>query len=585
MKDSFDDKLKASRRTLIVRIAYAVATIVAFLVIGLKGGEKDATLIFLEVIVTLLIIAATEIVLNALKVEEMEKALGKIRSSYQAIQEHLLHQDTIQPELKPPLELISKSYKAAMDDHLTLFGILAKVELESAKETISSLGNGRYKLRRQPARMVHSSWQPMIDLAERGDLIIATSDVTETWWEQNKEWEKSNRDLINRGIGTIRIFFVRSQDDYDAMKGTMGEQSKLGIQVNYAFVDDITRIGKKTRDFMLVKSRIADVNNPINAGKRIEGGVALGEQHLLNDRTDWESLTMTDDSVAIQEAADDITAYIRASRRFEDDRWVADFFDADLHQIMASKDLETTAEVSGLTSLIECASGRKYLDLGAGYGRMAVPLVMDNDVTVVAVEQSQDLLDEMDREFDRQVTNAALKGLSPKGQLIPKHLDIRNLLAEKDMAPASFDGAFSIFDSFGYYQSEKDDMKILEVTANLLKPGGILVLDLINPRQVHKRTGLREWGRGVSSFAYFDKDRNRFLESYVIKNSIFKFKPLISLRIYGLNEIVERLNHAGFDCSSGKYSRYGSLTLPLRAYDDHSSRLIIVARKKNKQSP
>jgi len=113
----------------------------------------------------------------------------------------------------------------------------------------------------------------------------------------------------------------------------------------------------------------------------------------------------------------------------------------------------------------------------------------------------------------------------------------------------------------------------------LLKPGGVLILDLINPRQVHNREGVRDWGKGVSSYGYWDHKKKRFLESYAIKNGVYKFKPLISLRIYDVQEIKNYLKAAGFDSSPAGCSIYGKFSDTCPPYDDHSPRMIVVTSK------
>lgn len=584
MANAKETAAKWYKRPWMARIAVLVLSAVALAYVGV--AEKDLTKTLLALNLMFLVGALLEIVLGALRTESLQKDLTTLTSAYHVIHDKLSQADRILPELKVRLESISHAYEASRQMKLSLFGVLADTELAEFEQKMNYLKGGHYRLAHQRSQVVHRSWAPLLALAEKGDIVIATSDVTPEWWDSNPDWLKANKDLIDRGAGLIRIFFLRSLQQYDGLRETMRHQARVGVQVNWAWVDDVTKIGKKTRDVMLVKAQISDINNPLNAGKVVARALALGEQDLLDDHTDWESLSMTDDSRAIAEQCHDLTEIIGKSVRFEDDSWAADFFDKDLHQIMASKDPDTPSEVKAVAELLSCETGSRYLDLGAGYGRIAVPLAMEYPVTVVAVEQSNELLDELQRDFERKSSEWYYKNRKVQGNLVTKNSEIRQLAEiwkqTKDpvLAPESFDGAISVFDSFGYYQSDEENRKVLEVAANLLKPDGLLILDLINPRQVSKRVGSRDWGRGVSGYGQYDDKRRRFLESYMLKNTVFKFKPLVSLRIYDLREINDMLTAAGFDCGRRASAAYGSLALPLKSYDDHSPRMVIVARKR-----
>lgn len=561
-------------------VVLGVGTVAAIVVGAIR---RDPTVTLLGVILSVIFSVFLEIVSSTMKTESTAQTAGEdlreIRQRQEKIMGHFSLDDDVVSELKPRFKEMSKHYDASRQRPQPLFAALAEIEMRGFEEKLRSLSRGVYELRRQPPQVVHDSWEPMVALAAKGDVVLATSSVKAEWWAHNEEWEKANRALIDRGVGLIRIFFPRTQKDYEGLKPYMRRQAKMGIQVNVAFVDEITKLGKRARDIMLVKSKVSEINNPINSGKQVSGGVALGEQHLLDNYEDWQALTMTDDPQLIQEACNDFTTYLRASKRFEDDSWATDFFDADLHLIMSSKDPDTTAEVEAISALLQYKPGGMYLDLGAGYGRIANPLVMRAPVTVMAVEQSNDLLDELQRDLNRRLYEEPERNRTVKGVLIPKCCDIRDLLKEQDIAEGSFDGAFSVFDSFGYYEEDEENQKVLNIAGKLLKPGGILILDLINPRQVHRRQGHHDWSKGVSSDAYWDQRRQRLLEGYVIKNTVFKFKPLVSLRIYELSKIKDCLEKAGFDITPGNLKTWGAFSVPLRSYDDHSPRLIVVTCK------
>ncbi|MGZ6141716.1 MAG: class I SAM-dependent methyltransferase, partial [Myxococcales bacterium] len=48
------------------------------------------------------------------------------------------------------------------------------------------------------------------------------------------------------------------------------------------------------------------------------------------------------------------------------------------------------------------------------------------------------------------------------------------------LRPGAFDGAVSLFSSFGYLESDDEDLRVLREIARALRPGGGLFLDLLN---------------------------------------------------------------------------------------------------------
>lgn len=566
--------------TIMVRAVTLLLTIGAIVGVGVTGN--DPVKMLLDMLLALIVGLLVEAFYSAIKSERMARDLRDVQSAtggINAIREQLEKRDNISPKARSRLEDISASYEECQAKPLSLFATLADAELKATTEKMRSLGAGHHRLDRQNPHVVDSSWEPMVGLAAKGDLIIATSAVTAQWWKDNGGWIESNQHLIERGVGVVRIFFYRSQQDYEDLRPLMCAQAKIGVQVNAVAIDDINRIGRRVRDIMLVKAQVSDLNNPINNGKQVSEASALGEQYLLDNHEDWKSLTMSADRREIAEACEDMTAYLRVSKRLEDDCWAQDFFDSDLHLIMGSRDPDATQEVTSTASILMFGPDKRYIDLGAGYGRIAIPIALEYPVEVLAVEQGQELFDEMQREFERSAYEHSQLGRRAAGKLVLKHGDIRSLLDDPDVEPSSYDGAFSVFDSFGYYQAESENQKLLETVAKVLKPDAPLVLDLINPMQVHRRVGAREWGNGVTSYGYYDVGRKRLLESYMVKNSVYKFKPLVSLRVYPLQEIRDLLEQTGYECSQPNYRRYGNLT-KLTSYDDHAPRLVIAARRK-----
>jgi SAM-dependent methyltransferase len=118
------------------------------------------------------------------------------------------------------------------------------------------------------------------------------------------------------------------------------------------------------------------------------------------------------------------------------------------------------AEVLGLLGL---DPGAQVLDAGCGDGRLAVRLAAAG-LAVVGVDADE-----------AQIGRARARPASPAWTLEWRVGD----LAELD-EPAGFDGAFSWFNSLGF-GSEAHHGRVLDALCAALAPGGVLVLDVLDP--------------------------------------------------------------------------------------------------------
>jgi ubiquinone/menaquinone biosynthesis C-methylase UbiE len=97
--------------------------------------------------------------------------------------------------------------------------------------------------------------------------------------------------------------------------------------------------------------------------------------------------------------------------------------------------------------------GSRVLDLCCGAGRHSRALARAG-LDVVGADLSRDLL------------NEALEQ-SEKLKIEYLRCDMRDV----PLADESLDGAVSLFTSFGYFEREEDDLRVLQGVARMLKPG------------------------------------------------------------------------------------------------------------------
>lgn len=184
----------------------------------------------------------------------------------------------------------------------------------------------------------------------------------------------------------------------------------------------------------------------------------------------------------------------------------------------------------------------KVLDIACGAGRHALELarlgycVTGNDLSPFLLETA------------RQEALACSIGLALTC------CDMRELPDN-----GGYDLVVQLFTSFGYFETEEDDLRVLGNVRQALKPGGWYVLDLINP--LHLKRNLVEVSRRRMDNLSVLEERT-LCESRITKRITItpdEGEPLVfteSVRLFEREEIVGMLEKAGFfiDSIVGDYS-------------------------------
>jgi SAM-dependent methyltransferase len=158
--------------------------------------------------------------------------------------------------------------------------------------------------------------------------------------------------------------------------------------------------------------------------------------------------------------------------------WFERGFDADYLEIYAHRD-STEAE-RGTAALLEPLglAGRRVLDVGSGAGRWS-RAVGSRGARVIGVDLSLTLLQAARAAGSRELVRA----------------DMRRL----PFRTASFDVVLCMFTTFGYFATAGEDRQALGEMARVLRPGGRVVLDLLNPERA-RRELVPESHRQASGF-------------------------------------------------------------------------------------
>jgi SAM-dependent methyltransferase len=242
---------------------------------------------------------------------------------------------------------------------------------------------------------------------------------------------------------------------------------------------------------------------------------------------------------------------------FEDENFWRDFypyiFSPD--RFLAAKD-----EVSQIAALTRCSGGR-VLDLCCGPGRHAVELAHRNFL-VTGIDTSAFLL-------DRAREHGAAVGVSIEWILEDMRCFIR---------PAGFDLACNLFNSFGYFQNEHDDLRVLRNIHASLKENGVLIIDVLGKERL-----ARTW-QSASCTEFADgallvqrpkvhSDLCRLSTDWTLIKDDKSRSVKVEHTLYSGRELKDRLLNCGFRSVQLFGDLLGS------AYNLYAKSLVAIARK------
>jgi SAM-dependent methyltransferase len=144
-------------------------------------------------------------------------------------------------------------------------------------------------------------------------------------------------------------------------------------------------------------------------------------------------------------------------------KWFDEWFDTIYYHILyKNRDhLEAAAFLDAITLKYRIPPASKILDVACGKGRHAIYLNKKGfDVTGVDLSANN-------IEFADQHSNETLK--------FEIH-DMRDIYSE-----GAFDYIFNLFTSFGYFETKKENLDVIQATMASLRSGGRFILDFLNP--------------------------------------------------------------------------------------------------------
>lgn len=182
----------------------------------------------------------------------------------------------------------------------------------------------------------------------------------------------------------------------------------------------------------------------------------------------------------------------------EEADWYEAWFGEDYLRIYQHRD-ETEAEdvIDLIGRFLEGRDIHAVLDLGCGAGRHSKALC--ERWWTVGLDLSGALLKIARRE-------------------IPDAPYVRADMRELPFAPKSFDLVVNLFTSFGYFEDDRENERVLVRVCDALRPGGTLVIDFLNASQV--RSGLVPYDERIENGVTIEQTRaisrdDRFVEKTI----------------------------------------------------------------------
>jgi ubiquinone/menaquinone biosynthesis C-methylase UbiE len=222
--------------------------------------------------------------------------------------------------------------------------------------------------------------------------------------------------------------------------------------------------------------------------------------------------------------------------------------------------VNAASEIDKIISLIGINPGSHILDLCCGVGRHSLELAR-RGFTVTGVDN----------------TTRYLK--QAKARAKKEALNIEFIMADmrKFLRKNRFDVVMNLFTSFGFFENQKDDKRVISNVYKSLKFGGAFVMDLIGKEVVAKDFQKTGW---VDFDGLFLLEKRKIYDNWsrihntwiLIKEGRQKVEEL-DLRLYSASELKTLLIESGFK----RVDVYGNLVGD--PYDEKAQRLVLVGHK------
>jgi len=217
-------------------------------------------------------------------------------------------------------------------------------------------------------------------------------------------------------------------------------------------------------------------------------------------------------------------------------------------------------EIDKIETLADLDPDMKILDLCCGVGRHSIELAKKGyDVTGVDLTE-------------HYIEKARKK--AEKEELDIKFIrnDMRNFKRKEN-----FDVILNLFTSFGFFEDEEENIKVLENIYKSLRSEGKFVLDVMGKEILARIFKKRDWSETDTGVKLEErnvkKDWSWMKTRRILITDEDRKEYNISHWVYSAKELKDMLKHVGFS-SIGVYGNYDG-----EPYDEEADRLVVVAQK------
>lgn len=258
--------------------------------------------------------------------------------------------------------------------------------------------------------------------------------------------------------------------------------------------------------------------------------------------------------------------------KYSQDTWYKAWFNTqdylDLYKHRDNKDAKKI--ISLLFRSIKLKKGSNVLDLACGNGRHSI-LFARKGFNVTGIDLSEYLIkqakDKLKNEYQRYASNLRFE---------IKDMRHINHISE-------FDLIVNIFTSFGYFDSDKDNEKVIQSIARALKEGGYFLLDFLNRNYLENNIVLYDVKKDDGKFIVQVRGlTDSFVEKDILifTNNVYNKKPPIfsrfreKIKLYSIKDFERMFSKHKLKILK-KFGNYSGS--PFNNYG--SERLIIIAQK------
>jgi ubiquinone/menaquinone biosynthesis C-methylase UbiE len=239
--------------------------------------------------------------------------------------------------------------------------------------------------------------------------------------------------------------------------------------------------------------------------------------------------------------------------------WYECYFGPDYLRIYRLAD--TPDQLAFLERVVTLPPGGRLLDVCCGHGRHATVLA-GRGLHVTGFDLSAPFL---------RVAQERARELGVPLELV--RADVRFF----PFRPAAFDMAISMFTSFGYFDDDPDNARVLHEVARVLQPGARYVLDLANPDFVRRQPPTSGWEHEgtqvVTTYTYHEQTRRANTHRTATFPDGRQEVYASSVRMYEQEEIEGLLTAAGLRVQTIYGSYDGEPLHPSR------KRMILIAER------